>query len=292
MPKFYFEVNNKVDFYVDIYDTPIGEKFYAMHKDLAVNHSDWATPFINDDNRYTIRYLNELIDRAQKTNTVDWTCFNILHGPEHYAANQLQFNDMHKDLEVKAGIEKYAGLDGTQRKLVDEMHWCLHSLEKADAPEDFEFKPRDIMQMIYRGDYVRPPMPAGTVFDRKIMPGEVMLDFPYVGKEPMTCLLHKDNSLLRQTCKVIDHISFTWKMHLSPNMCNRWAPGDWPRDVDAALTQWAAENQEDLDYLGYTPQFITQRAGFCIVGKISDTSKLTYIRSAPTVDITQYYLVD
>ena len=41
-----------------------------------------------------------------------------------------------------------------------------------------------------------------------------MLDYPYVGKEPYFCMMHNDNSMLLQTCKMIDENNIDELVHL------------------------------------------------------------------------------
>jgi len=199
---------------------------------------------------------------------------------------------MHRDVEVRAGIEKYAGLEDDQRLLVDELHWCLHSLESPNAPKDYKFVPRDVIQLTYRGELVRPEMPKDTVFKKQLLSGEIMLDYPYVGKEPLYCIMHDDNDMLEQACKIIEHISYSWKLHLSPRTATQWAGGPrWPRDVDAALTAWYYEHQTILDRMGYGLDLILARSGFCPVGIVDDVTKLDYVRHQPVIKLTNYELL-
>ena len=122
MPKFHVEINNKVDFYINLYDTELAEQFYQAHADVKQEHPDWAQARLQDYNRFNITYFKELIAQAQAQNIVNWAHYEILPGAENYAANQIVFNHMHRDVEVRAGIEKYAGLEDDQRLLVDELH--------------------------------------------------------------------------------------------------------------------------------------------------------------------------
>ena len=292
MPKFHVEINNEVDFYINLYDHEVAERFYQAHADVKRNHPDWAQARLQDHNRFNITYFKKLIAQAQAQNIVNWAHYEILPGAENYAANQVVFNHMHRDVEVRAGIEKYAGLEDDQQLLVDELHWCLHSLESPDAPKDYKFQPRDIVQFTYRGELVRPEIPKHTVFKKQLLPGEIMLDYPYVGKEPLYCIMHEDNNMLEQACKIIEHISYSWKLHLSPTTATQWAGGPcWPRDVDAALTAWYYDHQETLDRMSYGLDLILARAGFCPVGIIDDVDKLDYIRHQPTIKLTNYELL-
>ena len=293
MPKIYVEINQAIDFNINIYNTPIGEKFFNQHATIRKVDPDRSVPIITDFTKYTINYFITLIDQAAKTNTLDWSAYNIQAGTEFYEANQAQFNLMHKDLEVVAGIHKYAGLDQSQMKLVDELHCCLHSLETSEAPLDYKFTERHLASMHY---FLNPlednQIPEPVKFSRVIRPGEIMLDYPYVGKEPFSCMSHHDNSKLQQTCKMIDRISYNWIMHLGDTDNTRWYPPPHTDNVDEALTEWYYLNRADMDALGYSLQKILDHTGFCIVGRIDNLSKLEYMRTTPNIQITGYQLVD
>jgi hypothetical protein len=135
-------------------------------------------------------------------------------------------------------------------------------------------------------------MPELVKFARVIKPGEVQLDYPYVGKEPFFCMMHNDNSMLQQTCKMIDRISLNWKLHLNNFNGTNWGPSPWPDDVDAALTEWYYANQPDLTMLGYSLEKIIDHTGFCIPGRIDNLSKLEYMRNTPNIQITGYQLIN
>ena len=293
MTKIYVEINRAIDFNINIYDTPIGEKFFNQHVEITRQDPVRAIPVITDFTKYTINYFIKLIEEARNTNIADWSMYNIQAGPEHYESNQLYFNLMHKDLEVTAGINKYAGLDDKQKKLVDELHCCLHSLETTEAPLDYNFTERTFANISYFIDGPKDnQMPNSVKFSRVIKPGEVQLDYPYVGKEPFFCMMHNDNSMLLQTCKMIDRISLNWKLNLNNFDCTQWGPPPWPTDVDAALTEWYYANQADADALGYDLQKILDHTGFCIPGRIDDLSKLEYMRNTPNIQITNYQLIN
>jgi hypothetical protein len=293
MPKIYVEINQAVDFNIDIYDTPVGEKFFNQHVSTMARDPVRAVPVITDFTKFTLTYFLTLIEQACATGTVNWSAYQLLPGPENYKANQIQFNLMHKDLEVVAGLNHYAGLDEAQKNLIDEMHCCLHNLETTEAPLDYVFSGRTFANISY---FTNSPnnneIPEPVQFARSIQPGEIMLDYPYVGKEPFFCMMHHDNSMLLQTCKMIDRIGLNWKLHLNTNIGTRWGPPPWPDDVDAALTDWFYKNQADMATLGYSLQRILDHTGFCIPGKIDDLSKLGYLRSTPNIQITGYQLIN
>ena len=293
MPKIYIEINQNIDFNIEIYNDPISQLFFQQHVECSQKQPEFTDAIIDDCTRYTISYFIDLVERAHQTNTINWTNYTILPGKEHYASNQRNFNLMHKDLEVVAGLQAYSGLNETQKMLVDEMHCCLHTLESDSAPLDYKFDGRFWLNFQYRFNVPdKQPMPEPVKFKRRLEPGEVMLDYPYVGKEPIFCMIHKDDSILTQTCKMIDRISVTWKLHLAERPATQWGWDPWPKDIDAELTDWYYEHEADMQALDYSLEKIINHTGFCPVGRIDDLSKMKYLRTTPNLQITKYELRD
>jgi len=293
MPKLHVEVNQQMDFKVDIYDTPIGNQFFNQHLAAVARDPKNAVPVITDYTKYTINYFLKLVQQALDTNTLNWDNYTIVPGIENYHSNQVQFNLMHKDLEIVAGLDHYAGLGQDQIDLINELHCCLHGLETIHAPLDYKFEPRAIVNFSYFIDNgTNNHMPEPTKFSRAMLPGEIMLDYPYVGREPIFCMIHNDNSILQQTCKMIDRISLNWKLYTNNNTLKVWGPLPWPNDVDAELTKWYYEYQTDMEALGYSLQKILDHTGFCIPGRVEDRSKLVYLRDTPNIQVTGYQLIN
>ena len=293
MPKIYVEINRAMDFNIEIYDDPIGEIFFQQHLDLRATQPDNHRATLIDFNKYNIHYFLDLVKQAQEIGAIDWTHYEIRPAAEYYEQNQLNFNRMHKDLEVVAGIDKYSGLDRQQMDILDELHCCLHSLETTSAPLYYEFTHRGFAVFSYQASYPLNLMPEPVKFKRTLGPGEIHLDYPYVGKEPIFCMIHGDDSKLLQTCKMIDRVSLNWKLHAhSDRTADRWGPEPWPKDVDAELTAWWHAHRADMDALGYDLDKVLNHTGFCAVGRIDDLSKLDYIKTTPNIQITDYQLIE
>lgn len=288
----YLEFNNECETWVDIYDTPLGEAFYQQHKQLKLNNACYGQPILADHARYTISYFNRLVQQAQEVPGIDWYKYNILPGEHNYHHNQQQFNDMHRDLEVLAGINNYQGLTNSQKSLMNELHCCLHTLETPAAKYMYEFRGRDFMQFKHDIAMTMSRIPQGTRFDRVIHQGQVILDYPYVGKEPMACLMHQDNTILQQSCRVVDHISAGWKTNVSTAEQKNWLPVQFPEDIDSSLTSWYYDNIVDMNALGYDLDLVLARSGWPIVGQIRDMRKIKYLRYTEYLEITGYELVD
>lgn len=291
MPKIYVEINSAIDFNIVVYDDPVSEIFFKQHQEISSLTSNGIQAQLMDTTKYTINYFIDLIDTAKAQDIIDWSRYTIQPGVEHYLTNQKQFNSMHKDLEVIVGIEKYRNFGTEQKNVLDELHCCLHSLESDSAPLNYKFTPRGFLNFHYYVDYELAPIPAPIKFKRTIEPGEIHLDYCYVGRDPFFCMMAQDNDKLTQTCKIIDKISINWKLHLMPTVGDRWGPPPWPNNVDDALSQWYHAHKIDMDQLGYSLDKILDHTGFCTVGCIDDTSKLHYLRHTPNIIITNYGLI-
>lgn len=290
MSKIFIEVNQRVNFSITTYDTPVACLFYKQTSD-TVRTQPRATVQINDSSYHTLGYFQDLIAEAKSRNILDWDQYKLLAGPEHYHTRQINLNIMHKDLEVIAGIKKYEGIPHEDRQLIDEMHCCLHSLERPDAPLDYNFSPRTWINFDLRAPVEKCQIPEPIKFSRELRPGQVVLTFPYVGKEPLVCAIHQDNSLLTQTCKVIEHISAGWKLYTGNGVVDQWELNQ-PSDVDGTLTKWFNDNLSDMNTLGYSLEQIINHTGFCIVGEVQDHSVFEYLNTTPRIEITKYSFED
>lgn len=292
MSKIYIKINDDVDFNIRLYDDAISKIFYQQLVDLRESQFSRHQAFVSEKNRFNLQYFRSLLDQARNQGIFDWQHFQISPDLAKRKSNQVQFNAMHKEVEVLAGIQKYGDLDADERRLVDEIHHCLHALEAPDPMIEPGWRPRVFLAMRYDANIDRKTlMPSDTKFKRYLAPGQVTLDFPYVGKEPLICLLHKDDSQLLQTCKVIDHVSYTWNLFLGPGMTRNIIP-EQPHNIDAALTAWYEDHKADMEHLGYDLQKVLDRTGFCTVGEIDDKSCLKYLRNMPRVEVTEYRLID
>lgn len=292
MARIYVQINNEIDFHIQIYDDEISQIFFLQFAALKGLYPDHYKVEINDVNKWTVDYFIELVAKAKQTNVVSWDHYPIVSGADSFQANQPYFNDMHKDLEVIAGIQKYGNLDQAARDLVDELHCCLHSLEKENAPQSFVFQPREVVNFKYKlGHIHKTKMPGQPKFKRVLESGQVFLDFPYVGKEPTFCMMHNDNTMLQQTCKIIDRVTYTWKLYTGTEPCTRWGAGPWPDNFDTALTAWYNQNREDMQALGYSLQQVLDHTGFYPVGEIDNKEHLLYLRNHPRLDVTAYELL-
>lgn len=93
MPKIYVEINQAIDFNINIYDTPIGEKFFNQHVEITRQDPVQAIPVITDFTKYTINYFIKLIEEARDTDDVDAAL------TEWYYANQPDLTMLGYSLE-------------------------------------------------------------------------------------------------------------------------------------------------------------------------------------------------
>ena len=290
MSKILIEVNQQVNFSITTYETPVARLFYEQTSRIMKNRPV-AVVNISDDSYHTLSYFQELIAEAKAKNILDWSSYELLAGSQNYHSRQINLNQMHKDLEVLAGIENYADLMDQDRQLLDEMHCCLHSLERPDAPSYYNFSPRAWINFNLRVSVEKYSIPEPIKFSRSLRPGQVALTFPYVGKEPLVCAIHQDNSLLSQTCKINEHISTAWKLYTGQSVVDQWELNQ-PSDVDSTLTKWFNNNLAAMNNLGYSLEKILDHTGFCVVGEVQDHSVFEYLNTTPRIKVTQYGFED
>lgn len=292
MSKIYFELNNEKDIFVQIYDDEVSQIFYQQQKNLLSQKS--IIPELDDPSTNTFSYFKKLIKKAKKINAVDWTHYEFKFGEEHYPTNQQILNEMHKEIEVIGGIKNYERCSNEQIDIFNKLHFCLHNLENKEAFTDYREQKRNILlTRYYAGDDLLSLIPEHTKFKRTLEMGEIFLDYCYVGKEPILCAIHNDNSILEQTCKMIDRVSITWKLCLHDEQYTSIVGNDFTNeDVDNILRKWFYENETAMNNLNYSLEKIINHTGYYSVGKIDDSESLEYLKNSPNLEMTKFELID
>lgn len=140
-----------------------------------------------------------LIDNAQPTierfNYLRRTCDQLLNWNwSSLEITQENLNLMHKDLELlQIGVEKIPDKDHP----VHELHQHLHQIEESILRGRIH-DPQYLHFQSFHHDRI--PIDDHTIYQSKSLPGALVLEYPYVGRDPISAMLNNDNQSLLQTC--------------------------------------------------------------------------------------------
>ena len=291
MTKMKIEINFNFELCIEFYDNALADLFVKQHKTLKNLHSNNYWPRF-DNNVYTIKYLEDLITKANKE-ILNWN-YSIKPGIENYKQNQLIFNQMHKTIEEIAKNNTLHNYNQRQQSLLHEIHCAIHGIEYPDAVYDKSFNGRGCINAGYfhgSSDKLE-KMPNDIKFSRTLHQGEMFLDYPYVGKEPFYCMLHEDNSNLLQTCKIIDRVSLSWLLYLQPKTVTNFLTNHNVDNIDANLTEWYKNHQTTLEKLNYSLDDVLNHTGFAKIGKITNINDCEYLANTRYLNINAYEIID
>lgn len=264
--------NNEYNITVDLQDTPTVETFLQLHKELG-NPPDR----INNRVGINLQTFAEDCRKAKEILGFNW---------DLELCNQDNYNLMHKDLERVYMETGFAGFSRETVDLLTDIHTSLHVIESQADPEKGETDRFDI-QMMWVTNNIRKPFPEKIKFSRTLNYGDVYLVYPYVGKDPLTCLYNNDNDSLSMTCKIHNMVGNDFRVSLAPTPQRPWTPGIHIADYDAALTEWYYKHHDQTASL-FTLEEVLDTCGWYIIGHVDQYAELDKLRKTGMLVCTNF----
>jgi len=178
----YFENHDPIS--IHLIDHPVAEKFFYLSRKHYQNH-----PVVFRDNiKYTMKYFEKLAAEANDKLNWNWKTKNI---------TSVDTIVMHEDLEKVLNDEgDFSVIPEHLDNLIHELHYCLHNIQFKENPsrsghfqiEWFTNKYLDI------DDDFR--------FTTDIGFGDLILQNPFVGHNPLRCYTDNDFDDITRTCKI------------------------------------------------------------------------------------------
>lgn len=291
MAKIYVEFNDEIDFNIDIYDDEVSNIFFQQQKKL--NDSEKYLPEIDKFELYSIDYFHELIQKAKNLGIIDFTKYVISPKKEDFQTNENQFNEMHKTIEVMAK-NLFSMVPEIHQPILNNIHNCLHYLEEKNLASDLsykEFTKRNFLKTMYskRDPSTYSMIPESVKFSRNILRGEVTITYCFTGREPIICAVTNDNSILSQTCKMVNRIGYNWILYLNDSSYTVAAKNNIlsGKKIDQTLEKWYYENKEFADSVNYSLEKLINRTGYYPVGIVRNEDALSYISETKSINITK-----
>ena len=223
-------------------------------------------PTFRDQKKYTLAYLNQLAEKANKL--LGWD----------YVSDIKTINDtvqLHKNLEVTLA-NGFENIPAIHDDLIHELHFCLHKSEYIDINSNTHY--RNFLQIEWFND-------DGSDLDINFQHsldcnfGDLRLQNPYVGHIPLQVYGQNDFSDIIQTCKFHDFIRpglFINAVHQQPNTFNKNHYLDW----------WQTNAPEFVAYHGLDK--ILHYTGHPIIGRVINLDELEIIVNSNAVLELEY----
>jgi len=208
-----------------------------------------------------------LANRAKKLFDFDWD-LSLL--------TQESFNIWHRDIEL-FDLSQHPPWSQDKGNLFIDLHRALHQAEP-NNPNRLS-RVRQSISVKWYGSSL--PWPEVPNFECVTCQGDVVIDYPHVGKSPWISMLHNDNQNLKQSCKLADACPPCFIINLFG--VNKTTQGKIINEVKSnqhsRLLEWYQANQDQLESMFTLEQMLNYHGQFC-VGKIKDLSQLRLLQTA------------
>jgi len=189
--------------------------------------------------------------------------------------SQANFNAWHKDIET-FDLSLHPPWSQDKGDFFIELHNSLHATEKIQhllTNVDRKVYP-DQLQVRWHEPSRAWPAPAVFQDDANLERGDIIANYPHVGKKPEWCMLNGDDINLQQTCRLPDACAYGFLI----NFTTHWHT---QRDRDQRrqrLLEWYDQHQDQLSGMFDRAQML-QYHGFYRLGRIRDLSMLPELES-------------
>lgn len=135
-----------------------------------------------------------LANRAKQIFKFDWDLNNL---------SQENFNLWHKDIET-FDLSRYPPWSQEKGDFFIDLHSALHDAESVELKNNNENFVRPIILIKWFEKSLCWPEIPNFVPDSDIRVGDVLTDYPHVGKSPAVCMEQNDDKHLAQSCRLPD----------------------------------------------------------------------------------------
>jgi hypothetical protein len=183
--------------------------------------------------------------------------------------NQENFNHWHRDIET-FDLSQHTPWSQEKRDFFVDLHGSLHAVESCNLSQTSS---RNNIQIKWFANSVPWPEPPVFVSDHELQPGDIITDYPHVGKSPWTSFQNNDIENLSQSCRLPDACPPGFVIVL-----NCRASEQTTRIRKQKLTEWYLKH---IDQLG--PMFSMDQMfsyfGEYRVGKLRNTDQIKLLKT-------------
>lgn len=225
------------------------------YKHLLKKNSQYP-PISRDPCKYTLKYFSVLAQQAKDILKWDWV-------QDHYSSEEIVI--LHKDIEVYlAG--GFQNIPEEHDNLLHELHYALHAIQSKNSRGNW-------IQVEWFNDNGI-PMPDDLSFSTQLKFGDVKLQNPYVGHDPVFVYRQRDWSNIAQTCKFHDLVRPGINIMIKSD---RFNINDQYRDwYNTHALEWVQQQGWEK---------ITRYTGWPCVGRVKNLNVLKEIAKSPVFEI-------
>lgn len=238
-----------------LHDTELARRYYAL---LKQQYSEDPYPLFRDQQKYTLEYFKQLVDRA--TCELGW---NWRREEYNLATTTL----LHKDIEqyLATGFEN---IPEEHDEILHELHFALHAIESGSKRTSW-------LQIEWFND-------AGFFMTEDEYPAKLKLEFgdirlqnPYVGHHPLYVYEQKDTYNISQTCKFHDFVKPGINLVIAPDIQYNFVQDKYINWFDTHAPEFVELHGKDR---------LLKFTGHPIVGAVVNKEDLEKVVAMPVIE--------
>jgi hypothetical protein len=183
--------------------------------------------------------------------------------------NQENFNHWHRDIET-FDPSQYPPWSQEKDNFFIDLHASLHAAESCNFSQPIY---KRHIQIKWFADSIPWPEPPVFVLEHELQPGDIITDYPHVGKSPWVSLFNNDTENLLQSCRLPDACPPGFVIHLDCRVSEQTT-----RIRKQKLTEWYLKHIDQLEPMFSMDQMF-RYFGEYRVGKLRNTDQIKLLKT-------------
>jgi hypothetical protein len=265
-----------IDELVDIeFDSTVNAEFFKNYL-LGFNRpADRIFPQFIDN------YLSTFLDKARRAVDMfkfDWDLTDL---------TQDNFNKWHREIEI-FDLSKHPPWSQEKGDFFIDLHTFLHAAEQEISSKITSLpatRRRNIINIKWFETSI--PWPEIPKFKSRldIDLGDVITDYPHVGKSPWICYKHNDSANLKQCCRLPDACSPGFDIILVDNQLNADIKRNLIQKRQQQLVEWYQQNINQVESLFTQDQMLAYDGVYC-VGRLRNIEQASFLQTANLTSVS------
>jgi len=228
-----------------------------------------------------VNNLSTFLNKARRAVDMfkfDWDLTNV---------SQDNFNKWHRDIET-FDLSKHPPWSQEKGDFFIDLHTFLHAAESDIVSKIISLPAtgwRDIIKIKWFEKSI--PWPEIPKFKSRldIESGDIITDYPHVGKSPWICYKQNDSANLKQFCRLPDACPPGFDIILTGKRLN----ADFKRNLiekrQQQLIEWYQQNINQVGSLFTQDQMLTYDGVYC-VGRLKNIEQVSFLQTANLTSVS------
>ena len=268
---------DNIDEPVDIeFDSTVNAEFFKNYL-LGFNRpADRIFPQFIGNN------LSTFLDKARRAIDMfkfDWDLTNI---------SQDNFNKWHRDIET-FDLSKHPPWSQEKGDFFIDLHTFLHAAEQ-EISSNITSLPtvtrRDVIKIKWFEKSIPwPEIPPKFKSRLDIESGDIITDYPHVGKTPWFCYTQNDSENLKQWCRLPDACPPGFDIMLTGKRLNADFKRNLIQQRQQQLLEWYQQNINQVESLFTQDQMLAYDGVYC-VGRLRNLEQASFLQTANLTSVS------